>query len=170
MTATLKPFKGGVKLFSLFSLLPLQSTSKSVQFCWWIPWRSGPTPPKVPLVEFGDREGDTLMIPRQFVGMAHMEDSWFRTDGTGGANSTLTMYRVYERWPLYSNRNWNDVLHGGFVLRWGWARTSWPPPDSRMASVITLFFYAHFSLVFSTLSSTHSFTSSTFLVLSSLST
>ena len=54
-------------------------------------------PPKVPLAEFRDREGDTLMIPRWFVGMAHMENSWFRTDGTGGANSTLTMYRVYER-------------------------------------------------------------------------
>ena len=53
-------------------------------------------PPKVPLAEFGDREGDTLMIPRRFVGMARMEDGWFRTDGTSGANGTLTTYRVYE--------------------------------------------------------------------------
>ena len=37
------------------------------------------------------------MIPRWFVGMACMEDVWFRTDGTGGANGTLTTYRVYER-------------------------------------------------------------------------
>ena len=57
----------------------------------------GPIPPKVPLAEFGDREGDTLMIPRWFVGMANIEDGWFRMDRTGGANSMLTMYRVYER-------------------------------------------------------------------------
>ena len=64
------------------------------------------------------------MIPRWFVGMACMEDGRFRTDGTGGANGTLTTYGVYERWPLYLDQNWNDILHRGFVLRQGWARTS----------------------------------------------
>ena len=63
-----------------------------------------------------DGEGNTLMIPRSFVGMTHMKDVGLRTDKARGMDSMLPMYRVYELRPLNPDGNWNTVLHRGFLL------------------------------------------------------
>ena len=73
--------------------------------------------PEMLFAELRDGEGNSLMIPRRFVGMAHMEDSQMRTHGTRGTDSMSTMYRVHKRGPLNLGWNWNIVLHGGFILR-----------------------------------------------------